>query len=133
MTIPPERRVRSAVLGGVFLGFIMMMFGFLPQPGSNQPLPIWIWRTVAWGGAALAACTLPAAIARREWTRWAAIAGMGLTTAPLGLLVTFSLLQGRINPFTVLLGAGVIGCVKGVMFYLSPEIRECFRSRSVDS
>jgi hypothetical protein len=124
--LPPERRLSSATLGGIFLGFIMMMFGFLPQAGSEQPLPIWVWRTVAWGGVLLAACTIPAKVSRRDWARKSAIAGLGLTIVPLGLLVTFSVMAGRVNPFTLLLGFGVMGCVKGILFYSSSEIKSCF-------
>jgi hypothetical protein len=130
VSLPPERRLSSALLGGIFLGFILMFFGFLPQAGSQQPLPIWVWRTVGWDGALLMISTIPATVSRREWTRLAAIAGLGLTMVPIGLVLVYSLMGGRISPFTLLLLFGVIGCGKGIAFYCSPEIRSCFAPRA---
>lgn len=123
--MPSERRLSSAILGGAFLGLIMAFFGFLPQAGPDQPLPIWVWRTVGGGGVLLAVCTLPAK-SGKEWARRLAMAGLGLTIVPLVLLIAFSVIGGRFNPFLVLLAFGVLACCKGIAFYNSPEIKACF-------
>lgn len=123
--LPSERRLSSAILGGAFLGLLMAFFGFLPQSSADQPLPIWVWRTVGAGGVVLALCTLPAK-SGKPWSRVLVMTGLGLTILPLGLLFVVSLLQGRINLFTLLLGFGVLACGKGIAFYNSPEIRALF-------
>ena len=123
--LPAERRLSSAILGGAFLGLLMAALGFLPQQGSDQPLPIWVYRAAGWGGVVLALCTLPAR-SGKNWARLLSMTGLALTIVPLGLLLVYSLLGGRFNPFTLLLGFGMLACGKGIAFYNSPEIRALF-------
>jgi hypothetical protein len=124
--LPPERRVQSAVLGSIIFGLLMAGLGSMGmRPG--QPLPPWIWVVVAAGGAALAAGALPVKFGRPAWSRWTAIAGLLICAPALILLFAVSVYQGRLNPFTTLLQMGTLGCLRGVAFYASPEIRACFR------
>lgn len=127
MTVSPQRRLASITLGGMFLGVLMILFGLLPQAGSQQPLPIWVWRTLAGGGLCLLATAAAARWSRANGARVAAMAGLALTMIPLGLLVIFSALSGRFNPFTLLLALGILGCGKGILAYRSPEIQGLFR------
>jgi len=125
-----ERELSSIVLGSVFLGLLMLSMG-LSAEGEHQPIPVRVWRGIGMAGGVLAVSSLPAARVRREWARKAAASGLFLCGAALSLLLAISILQGRWNPFTLLLAAGVAGCGKGMMFYSSLKVRELFRAPSV--
>ena len=130
MQLPPERRLSSITLGGMFLGLMMAWFGFLPQEGSPQPLPIWAWRTLGGTGLFLTATAIAAQWIRSEWARKAAIAGLLATNVPLALILALSLMSGRFNPFTLLLGLGIVACGKGISFYNSDEIRSLYQQQT---
>ena len=55
------------------------------------------------------------------------MAGLAITTVPFCMILWFSVLQARWNPFTLLLGLGILACGKGIRFYNSPEIRKLYQ------
>src|SRR5262245_60973792 len=111
----------------MFLGLLMFGFGALPQ--EPQPIPIWVWRTLSVVGVVLALSAAAAKYSRANLARILAMFGLAATAGALGILLVYSVLQRRFNPFTLLLAGGAAACVKGILFYGSDEIKALFGVR----
>jgi hypothetical protein len=124
--LSPERRLGSVLVGGIFLGLMMIFFGVMAEFSEKRQAPLWGIRTVTGGGALLMLTSSVASLVRRDWARKAVIAAWGLTIMPFTLILIDSFLVRHFTVFEFLVAGGIMACIRSMKFFNAPEIRDCY-------